>query len=157
MASHRDTSDPKLQLRTFLPYRLNVLANLTSKALARVYSERWSISIPEWRLLVTLSEAGPMTQKAIGEHTHLDKTKISRAVASLEKRALLSRQTNRDDKREAFLSLTTAGERLFGEIAPLAFAFNEKLEAALDPAQRLALEEALTILTDHASMLDGKT
>lgn len=150
MLPHRINREPRLLLKTFLPYRLNVLASLTSKALARVYSERWGIGIPEWRVLVTLSDAGPMTQKAIGEHTHLDKTKISRAVASLEKRRLISRKINDDDKREAFLTLTEPGNSLFDEIAPLALAFNAKLAAALDPAQQRALDDVLTTLTARA-------
>ena len=49
-----------------------------------------------------------MTAKAIGAHTHMHKTKVSRAVALLEKR-MLARRANRDDMREAFLSLTAAG------------------------------------------------
>ena len=39
----------------------------------------------------------------------MQKTKVSRAVAQLEKRRLLVRRANRDDMREAFLSLTAAG------------------------------------------------
>ena len=156
MADDHPKHAAKLMLRTFLPYRLNVLANLASTALARVYSQRWGISIPEWRVLATLFDAGAMTQKAIGKHTHLDKTKISRAVASLEKRRLVSRRTNDDDKREAFLTLTKAGDRLFGEIAPLALAFNAELEATLDETQKAVLDEALTVLTRRAAFLqDG--
>ncbi len=74
-----------LKLEEFLPYRLNVLAAVTSQALASVYEERYGIGIPEWRVLVTLGQFGTMTGKAIGEHTHMHKTKVSRAVASLEK------------------------------------------------------------------------
>ena len=69
------------------------------------------IGVPEWRVLVTLGQYGVMTGKAIGAHTHMHKTKVSRAVALLEKRKLVARRANRDDKREAFLSLTAAGPR----------------------------------------------
>jgi DNA-binding MarR family transcriptional regulator len=41
-----------------------------------------------------------MTAKAIGVH---HKTKVSRAVALLEGRKLVTRRTNRADLREAFL------------------------------------------------------
>ena len=51
-----------------------------------------------------------MTAKAIGAHTHMHKTKVSRAVALLEKRRLVARRANREDMREAFLSLTTPAE-----------------------------------------------
>ena len=56
--------------------------------------------------LVTLGQFGVMTGKAIGAHTHMHKTKVSRAVALLEKRKLVVRRANRADMRESFLSLT---------------------------------------------------
>src|SRR5262249_46397796 len=74
-----------LKLEEFLPYRLNVLANLVSQALSRIYVERYGLGVPEWRVLVTLGEFGVMTGKAVGAHSHMHKTKVSRAVAELEK------------------------------------------------------------------------
>jgi DNA-binding MarR family transcriptional regulator len=44
-----------------------------------------------------------MTAKAIGVQSHMRKTKVSRAVALLERRKLVTRRTNRADLREAFL------------------------------------------------------
>src|SRR5215831_17506579 len=79
------TYRPVLKLEDFLPHRLNVLSNLVSQALTRVYGRR-GIGIPEWRVLVTLGENGVMTGKAVGAHTHMHKTKVSRAVAQLEQR-----------------------------------------------------------------------
>ena len=39
-----------LQLENFLPYQLNVLTSLVSQALSRVYSRRYGIGVPEWRI-----------------------------------------------------------------------------------------------------------
>ena len=63
--------DAPLKLEKFLPYQLNVVASLTSQALSRVYSRRYGIGVPEWRVLVTLGQYGVMTGKAIGAHTHM--------------------------------------------------------------------------------------
>jgi len=79
--------EPALKLEAFLPYRLNVLASLVSQALSRVYAVRYGIGVPEWRVLVTLGEHKTMTAKAIGAHSHMHKTKVSRAVALLERQA----------------------------------------------------------------------
>ena len=70
-----------LKLEEFLPYRLNVVASLVSQALSRIYADRYGIGVPEWRVLVTLGQFGMMTGKAIGSHSHMHKTKVSRAVA----------------------------------------------------------------------------
>ena len=94
-----------------------MLSSLVSQALPRVYG-RYGIGIPEWRVLVTLGENGVMTGKAVGAHTHMHKTKVSRAVAQLEQRKFLSRRANREDLRESFLSLTPAGRAVYEELAP---------------------------------------
>ena len=100
-----------------------MVASLVSLALSRVYARRYRIGVPEWRVLVTLGQYGVMTGKAIGAHTHMHKTKVSRAVALLEKRKLLVRRSNRADKREAFLSLTAGGRAMYEELAPHALDF----------------------------------
>ena len=101
--SHVAGSDTApLKLEDFLPYRLNVCAALVSLALSRIYADRYKIGVPEWRVLVTLGQFGMMTGKAIGIHSAMHKTKVSRAVAQLERRKLLARRPNRADLREAF-------------------------------------------------------
>ena len=110
--------DAPLKLEQFLPYRLNVVASIVSQALSRIYADRYGIGVPEWRVLVTLGQFGMMTGKAIGAHSHMHKTKVSRAVAQLEKRKLVTRRANRADLREAFLALTPAGRTMYDDLAP---------------------------------------
>jgi DNA-binding MarR family transcriptional regulator len=142
-----------LKLKQFLPYQLNVVATLVSEALSRVYGRRYRIGIPEWRVLVTLGQFKVMTGKAIGAHTHMHKTKVSRAVALLEKRKLLVRRINRADMRESFLSLTAAGRAVYEELAPHALDFARRLTEILTPADRDAFHRALQQITDRSAQL----
>ena len=136
-ASQRNAADEApLKLEEFLPYRLNVAAALASQALSRIYAERYGIGVPEWRVLATLGQYGVMTGKAVGAHSHMHKTKVSRAVAQLEKRKLLARRANKADMREAFLSLTPAGRAIYQDLAPVAAAFADRFIEAIDPADR---------------------
>jgi DNA-binding MarR family transcriptional regulator len=147
-----DTVDPVvLKLEEFLPYRLNVCANLVSHALSRIYAERYKIGVPEWRVLVTLGQFGAMTAKAIGTHSHMHKTKVSRAVALLEGRKLITRRANRADLRESFLSLTAAGREVYRELAPIALEFARDLLETIDAADRAALDRALIKLTERSA------
>jgi DNA-binding MarR family transcriptional regulator len=145
-----------LKLETFLPYRLNVVASLVSQALSRIYSERYGIGVPEWRVLVTLGQYGTMTGKDVGAHSHMHKTKVSRAVALLEKRKLVVRRANRADMREAFLSLTPAGRAIYEELAPIALDFAKHLSEAIAPADRAAFDRALENLTKKSATLAHK-
>jgi DNA-binding MarR family transcriptional regulator len=142
-----------LKLEEFLPYRLNVVASLVSQALSRIYAERHNIGVPEWRVLVTLGQFGMMTGKAIGAHSHMHKTKVSRAVALLEKRKLVARRANRADLRESFLALTQAGRAMYEDLAPIALEFAERLSEAIDPADRAAFERAVNRLTERSATL----
>jgi DNA-binding MarR family transcriptional regulator len=141
-----------LKLEDFLPHRLNVLSSLVSQALTRVYG-RYGIGIPEWRVLVTLGENGTMTGKAVGAHTHMHKTKVSRAVAQLEQRKFLARRANRADLRESFLSLTPAGRAVYEELAPGAQEFTDRLAEVVPPADRAAFDRAVKQLTKRSAEL----
>ena len=142
-----------LRLEEFLPYRLNICATLVSQSLSRIYAERYAIGVSEWRVLVTLGQFGTMTAKAIGSHSHMHKTKVSRAVAVLERRKLLVRRANRADLREAFLSLTAAGRDIYNDLAPMALDFARRLLETVDAADRAALDRTLKTLSERSATL----
>lgn len=145
MAAEAATASPLL-LEAFLPYRLNVAAAQVSEGLARLYSRRFGLDIPGWRVLATLGQFGSATAKAIGAHSRMHKTKVSRAVLELEGRGLIARRPNPEDKREAFVALTPSGEAVYREIVPLALGYQEALMRRLTPAQRQALDGILSVL-----------
>jgi DNA-binding MarR family transcriptional regulator len=106
---------------------------------------------------VTLGEYGEMTGKAIGAHTHMHKTKVSRAVAQLERRKLVTRRTNREDLREAFLALTPAGRAVYAELAPRAIDFMERLVQVVAAPDRGAFDRAMADLTRRSTELVAET
>ncbi len=142
-----------LKLEEFLPYRLNVVASLVSQALSRIYVDRYGIGVPEWRILVTLGQFEVMTAKAVGAHSHMHKTKVSRAVSELERRKLIVRRENRSDRREAFLSLSPAGRAIYHDLAPGALDFAHRLFDVIDPDDRPAFERAMARLTEQSRLL----
>jgi DNA-binding MarR family transcriptional regulator len=104
-------------------------------------------------VLVTLGQYGVITGKAVGAHSHMHKTKVSRAVALLEKRRLLVRRANREDMREAFLSLTGGGRAMYEELAPHALDFARRLTEILTPQDREAFNRAVQQLTARSAEL----
>src|SRR5262245_45931258 len=146
------TETSRFALDNFLPHQLNVLSSLVSQALTQVYAP-YGIGIPEWRVLVSLGEFQVMTGKAIGARTHMHKTKVSRAVAQLERRKLLVRRANRDDLREAFLSLTPAGRAIYEELAPRALEFMDRLAEVVPQGDRAAFDRAMKQLTKRSTEL----
>ena len=146
-------SSQRLELDTFLPYRLNVLASVVSQGLSSIYAERYGLGIPEWRVLATLGQFGSMTAKDIGAHSHMHKTKVSRAIASLTKRRFVHRRINRRDLREAFVSLTREGEAIYADLVPIAQGFAAELSAGFTAAERQQLDLLLCRLTEQSHRL----
>jgi DNA-binding MarR family transcriptional regulator len=124
-----------LALESFLPYRLNRLADAVSREFSRIYRDRYGLTRPEWRLLATLGQYGTMTATAVGAHSAMHKTKVSRAVTALEKRRWLTRSADADDRRVEHLTLTKAGEKIYREMVPLAKAFEHQLSKAMSAAR----------------------
>lgn len=132
-----------LSLEDFLPYRLNRLADAVSREFSQIYRERHGLTRPEWRLLATLGQYGTMTATAVGQHSSMHKTKVSRAVSALEKRRWLTRATDDADGRVEHLALTKAGRQTYLDLVPLARAFEDALLHAMGSMQRSKLLSGL--------------
>src|ERR1700687_5623976 len=100
------TSPPALDLEHFLPYRLSVLANTMSAAIARTYSDRFGLSIPEWRVLAVLARRPGLAAADCGARTAMDRVAVSRAVASLVRAGRIVRTRELHGLRPSALSLT---------------------------------------------------
>ena len=146
-----------LQLRQFLPYRLNDLAERVSRGLAQSYSRDFDLTVAEWRVLATLAEHGAGQARQVARWTNLDKVRVSRAVSRLAERGLLRRRRNETDLRTADLSLTCAGEDLVATIAPRALAWEARLLDGLPPGEREALERALVLLEARLDALETES
>jgi DNA-binding MarR family transcriptional regulator len=150
-------SDDILRLEHFLPYRLNRLADAASREFSTIYRDRHGLTRPEWRTLATLGQFGTTTATAIGTHSAMHKTKVSRAVFELEKRKWLLRATDEHDRRVEHLSLTAAGRRAYRDLIPLARAFEARFLAALEARERTAILEAVTLLEQAAGLCASRS
>ena len=121
-----------LELDRFLPYRLSVLSNRISQDIARLYAERFALSVTEWRVLAVLGRYPELSANEVAERTAMDKVAVSRAVASLIRDGRLRRRLHGDDRRRSVLALSAKGHRIYDEVAPLALQFERDLLSGLD-------------------------
>ncbi|TPI41126.1 MarR family transcriptional regulator [Mesorhizobium sp. B3-1-9] len=135
-----------LELESFLPYRLYRLADTVSREFSRVYKERHGLTRPEWRTLSGLGQRGTMTATELGEQSAMHKTKVSRAVAELERRRWLTRTPDESDRRVEHLALTKAGLAAYREMVPLAKAFEQALLGRLSAEERTAIAKGVAAL-----------
>jgi DNA-binding MarR family transcriptional regulator len=153
--ARRDDAEPgtPLVLERFLPYRLNVLASLTSNALAGIYADRFGLTIPGWRVVATLGQYGFRTARDIAAHGVMHKSTVSRVVSQLEERGLVRRRPNDRDRREERLELTGDGRQIYEALAPEALAFERRLAEVLGPGEQALLAGLLEKLEGRARSL----
>ena len=146
--------DGRLVLEDFLPYRLSVLTNRISHAIARQYGARFGLSIAEWRVMAVLGRFAPASANEVSERTAMDKVRVSRAVARLKRSGLIVAATDEADRRRSALRLSAPGKRIYRRIVPLALGLEAELIGALTPAERVSLDGLLAKLHARAEMLD---
>ncbi len=132
-----------LQLEHFLPYRLSILSNTISQAIADDYQQRYDLSVTEWRVMAVLARFEGLSAREVAERTAMDKVAVSRALARLAEAGRVSRGMHDNDKRRSVLDLTEAGWAIHDEVAPMARAREREVLARLDAEERAWLTRIL--------------
>lgn len=149
----RPTAAADLVLERFLPYRLSILSNRISRAIAKRYAKAFALTIPEWRVLAVLGRQPSLTAKEIAETTEMDKVAVSRAVAKLSTVRRIVAEIDPADARRQLLRLSAQGQALYERIAPMALASEQRLISALSPRERAQLDALIDTLLDGAKQL----
>lgn len=127
----------------FLPYLLNQAAEALSLEFQRHYRGQYGMLRTEWRVLFHLGCYGDMTAKEICDRAGLHKTKVSRAVAALQTKRILTRRELERDRRHAILQLTAKGQRVFAELSRAAHAFDSEVRTSMTPEEAKVLHRCL--------------
>lgn len=161
MSSPQDTAiDPKTadsrpidEQPDDLLSEIHVLANLVARAFSGQLDEAFGVSVPDWRVLLTLARHPGLTAAEITNRWAMDKMAISRAIQRLEGEGHIRRDRNPHDRRSFSLSLTDDGRQLYETILPLA---NERYHAflsCLSKEEQSALRQSLDKLIAQADNL----
>lgn len=90
-----------------------VMGNKTSQLLAE-----YGLTESQFGTLEALYFLGPMCQKEIGEKLLVTGGNMTMVIKNLEKRGVVTRQQDQDDRRQFIVSLTPKGQQLVTEIFP---------------------------------------
>lgn len=145
-----------LDMPSFFPYRLAVLAEEVSRSVAAIYQHRFDMTRHEWRMLAALADLGAATATELGEYSTLDKMQVSRALADMEGRGLVRRAEGRADRRTKQVRLTGKGRRLFEDMVPLVREREAALLSAFSATEQRALRRMVEVLTERARALSGR-
>jgi DNA-binding MarR family transcriptional regulator len=144
------TQPRKLQLSRFVPYRLSVLTNIVSSAIAGAYAQRFGLTIPEWRVVAVLADSPNLSAAEVAQRTAMDKVAVSRAVSSLLRAKRIQRRMASADRRRSVLRLAAAGERVYSQVVPFALSYEKALLEPLNSVERDTLDRVLHVLHERA-------
>jgi DNA-binding MarR family transcriptional regulator len=142
-----------MDLQVFLPYRLAVVSEAVSRALAAVYAARFELTRDEWRVLAALAGQSEIRGAELGALTTLDKMQVSRAVTRLERDGLCAREPHPQDRRNLLVRLLPAGRALYRKIVPMARSREAFLLESLSAQEQAVLDRALAKLLVRARQL----
>jgi len=140
--------DGKLVLGEFLPYRLSILSNRISGAIAGGYEDKFQITVPEWRVMAIVGGEANLSAGEVADRTAMDKVAVSRAVSKLLEKGHLVRHFAEEDKRRSVLALSTSGNEMYQNIIPIALGYEEKILEGLTQDERDTLDKLLNKLMD---------
>ncbi|MFZ2236600.1 MAG: MarR family winged helix-turn-helix transcriptional regulator [Dokdonella sp.] len=143
MAGSTALKSTTLELEDFLPYRLSVLSNTVSQAIAAEYEQRFALSVTEWRVMAVLGRYAGISAREVAERTAMDKVAVSRVVARMLESGRIERDVASHDKRQSELRLTASGRAIYRQVAPLALKHETRLLSHLDDAERQSLTRIL--------------
>ena len=136
-----------------MPYRLSILSNTVSSAIAIAYDKRFDLTIPEWRVIAVLGRFPGLSAVEVAERTMMDKVAVSRAVTKLLKNGRLDREFADADRRRSILNLSEEGKRVHDDIAPLALKFEADLLDGLSDEEINALNSTIERLMARARLV----
>lgn len=149
----KDGLECRLELDSFIPYRLSVLQQEVSRLIATAYAEEFGLMRHDWRVMAVLGNDQPLSAHQVCDRTNMDKVQVSRAIARLLGRELVVRVQDAQDRRRWILRLTPAGETMYCAIIPAAQDRETALLAILSGSERRQLDALLDKLYRRARQL----
>lgn len=136
------TTQPiRLQLDSWLPYRLSFIVNHVSARLNSFCSDRFGLSAASWRVMAHLgNETEPLSAKDVAERAAMDSVSVTRALNQLDQLGFLIRKIDVEDRRRITLRLSKKGRSTYEEIVPVAIQVERELLTGLTKEEQASLD-----------------
>ncbi|WP_409342171.1 MarR family winged helix-turn-helix transcriptional regulator [Paenibacillus sp. MBLB4367] len=98
------------------------LFSLTYRKIGHVLTARfrpYEITTEQWSVLARLAEQEGISQKELAIRSLKDQPTITRILDCLDRKGLISKATNKEDRRSYLIHLTEPGKRVVEELLPL--------------------------------------
>jgi MarR family transcriptional regulator for hemolysin len=133
--------------------RLEVVLLRAARNVRRAFDARLRVielNLTEASMLSYLRDLGPMSQRELADHVNIGRAAAGEFVDVLERRGLVTKEVDREDKRAWKVSLTEAATPVTDEFDAIDAALRAELRDGLGPRERKQLVELLSHLDRNA-------
>ncbi|GAA1018978.1 MULTISPECIES: MarR family winged helix-turn-helix transcriptional regulator [Amycolatopsis] len=133
-------------------YLAGHVARIGRRELAGALEKR-GLRLPHFAVLAGLSDFGPLAQHALADRLGLNRSHLVGYLDELERRDLVGRERDPDDRRRQRVTLTEAGKALTGELKREAGRSQDVLLAELSAKERetlISLLRRVVVADDRA-------
>ncbi|WP_025697667.1 MarR family winged helix-turn-helix transcriptional regulator [Paenibacillus durus] len=117
-------------------FLLNRLAHIGSNQLEKELLSKFDITLSQWAVLSIVWEEEGIALSRIQEVLDVKVSTASGVLKRMEKKGLILRSQNKDDKREIQLFLTEKSKKLEKEVIQTVKDFNKRLLADFTPEEK---------------------
>ncbi|WP_417482973.1 MarR family winged helix-turn-helix transcriptional regulator [Maricaulis sp.] len=136
-----------LELDTYWPYQLTVLADHISRHTAAIVKRDAGLNLSQWRVMAAIAERPGRTAAEVVAVTPMDKGIVSRATKALLEAGLVVRTASQDDGRISHLHLTDSGEAVYQSLVPQVETISTRARAVLTAPEHRQFEASLKRLS----------
>lgn len=137
------TTGPSTDTALSSALRLSVMRLARRLRSERAHSD---LTLTQLSVLATLDRHGPLTPRELAVHEKVQPPSMTRVVASVETRGLVTRTRHPTDRRQLLVALTAAGSRLLREDRRRRDAWLAQRLTELSAEERAVLRAATPIL-----------
>ncbi|MDB5504057.1 MAG: MarR family transcriptional regulator [Tardiphaga sp.] len=132
-----------LDLERYVPAFVTFIANKLSRSATAFYQKRFGVNVTEWRIMSLLAIEPGIPASRICNVIGFDKGPVSRTLAMLRERGLITIDADRQDGRSHSIALTAKGRATHDAVIGAALERERKLLSCLDEREREVLIDLL--------------
>lgn len=140
-SGHELDSSPWLRVESTLMATAGMMRDTYDRAL-----EPLGLNLTDASLLAYVVETGPLKQTLIADHLSIGRAAAGNVIDRLQKRELVERQADDNDRRVWLVAPTAAGKELAAEITAIDVGLRQDLRLGIDRHERQMLATLLVRL-----------
>jgi DNA-binding MarR family transcriptional regulator len=148
---------PLLDLNRYVPAFITFIANKLSNSATAYYQKNFGVNVTEWRIISQLAIEPGIPASRICHVIGFDKGPVSRNLAVLQKRGLLTIRTAPDDGRTHSITLTARGRAIHDKVIVAALERERRLLSCLKKDEREVLIDLLRRLHENLGAVTGQS